>query len=477
MTHYDEHTLTAYVLGLTPKGTSREAIESHCAGCHGCREIVGRLESLYSEMRTELEAAPAGNTNESGDLVPVRPARGVRQSRWAGDIQPAGFPIGRRLMRYVYRHPVTSGTVAIVAGVLMFLTVQPLARNVGRAVAGPPAITRYNARGTEIEVCNADSARLWGIPVENGLVSELDESVLCATKTRVADLDRNGNIGVVTASSYAAGGKSILNSLRMYSESGSLLQSVSLGRKVSFRGGDYPFFFQLSPIAIVNVGENRPQEVIAVACNYRSPCGVYRISAKGEILGEYWHYGWVRGIRSATLRGMDHDVVILCGANEVFDKADSAFPCIVVLDPLKLTGLTQSTASPGFGFAPSAAELMYVKAELPRIPVDPGSSTGKEAFVRSPKVGQDSSLIFYCAYRTAERRPEVSFAFDNTMRLQAVFLDDNSRELLRGRYLSDRSPGAIDRFLEKATAGVSYWNGARWTREPSRVRTGPVDVP
>jgi len=469
MTHYDEHTLTLYVLGHESANAEREAITAHLAECRGCSEIAATLRLLHAEVDRELEAAPAEEADEPGELMRVPGERTLRLDHRPGDIVQAGAPIGSRVMRYAYRHPVTSGAGVLILGVILFFSVGSLVRMIGTHPVGRPSLVRYTAPGTEFEVCDNEARRLWAAPVRDGRSAQASEGELNARMTRIADLGGTGELDVISSASYTDAEKPVTNTLRVFNESGTLTRTIQLGRNVSFRGDEYPLYFQLGPLVVVSDGPNRPAEIIAMACNYRSPCGIYRISAKGEILGEYWHYGWVRGIAAASLAGIDHQVVILCGANEVADKADSAFPCIIVLDPHKISGVAEGTASRGFSFPPSGAELFYIKAELPRIAVDPDSSFGKESFSKSPLFGQDGSLIFDCSYRTLDHRPIVSFSFDSRMSIRAAFLTDNSRELMRLRYLPDHSAQALDRFLGEAVAGVSYWNGRAWSRTPEMV--------
>jgi len=476
MTHYDEHTLTSYVLGLEPPEASRAAIASHLGECRGCSDLVERLEDLYAGVQRELESSPPGGVDETAELMRIRGEGVSRLDPRGGDMQPAGAPIGRRVMRYIYRHPVASGAAVIVAGLLVVLSVQPLVEKMGAATAGRPTSFRYNATGTEIEVSNRNAVRLWGFPVAQDLIYRGEEVPLEALRTKIAQIGRNGTLEIVTASPFTEGNRTVLNTLRLFSETGSLLKDVQLGRRLTFQGGEYPLYFHLATVAILNMGKDRPPEIIATACNYRSPFGTYRLNAEGEILGEYWHCGWLSGVIPTRLEGIDHDVIVLCGANDVNDKADSGFACIAVLDPLKISGVTEGTGSRGFGFPPSRAELFYIKAVLPRIPMSPDSNLGRETFYMIPKVGNDGSLIFHCCYRNVDKTPLVSFSFNNRMLLQGAFLDDHSREVLRGKYLADHTAGAIDRFLEEAKAGVSYWDGADWVRNPTQVKH-PLTLP
>ena len=469
MTHYDEHTLTSYVLGLNPKVAARKEIALHLEVCYGCRDIVERLSALYEAADRELKTVPFEWGVESEELMQVPRESVTRRGLRPGDIEATGLPIGRRVMRYAYRHPVTAGAAGLAAVGLLVLSGLTVEQKLLSRKGGEPAAYEYNARGTGIEVFDRDRNHLWSIPVKDGIAARTNENEVFASWTGIADIEGNGRPDVITTTVFVDGSRSIANTMRVFDDQGILRFSLPLGRKVSFQGGDYQYYFGSGPFTTLKTAGNRPGEIIAVAVNYRSPCGIYRITPRGETLGEYWHYGWLRGMCVTTLAGMNHEVVVLSGVNEVNDKADSAFGAIAVLDPEKITGVTESTASPGFGFPPSAAELYYVRAELPRLPIDPDSSTGKDSFDRSAILGQDGSLTLYCSYRASDRRPRVSYTFDNHMTLQAVFLDDNSREVLKDRYLKDRSGAAFDRFLEQVRAGVSYWDGREWTRTPTGV--------
>ncbi|HUI64614.1 MAG TPA: hypothetical protein VL126_07225, partial [Bacteroidota bacterium] len=149
------------------------------------------------------------------------------------------------------------------------------------------------------------------------------------------------------------------------------------------------------------------------------------------------------------------------------------FAAIAVLDPAKIWGSTEASASRGFGFPVSTAELYYIKAELPRLPIPADSNRGKEAFL-SLKTAQDSSLVFLCSTRTATGRPDFAFTFDKTMHLSGVSLDDNARQLMFTRYLSDHGPQALDRFMRRLAQGISYWDGRKWRKDPTEVKQDSI---
>jgi len=474
MRHYDEHTLSSYVLGLKSVAAERQAIAAHLGECNGCREIAETLGAIYAEAQAEMETAPAESGDEPGELMRISGERGLRHARWSGDIEPAGAPIGRRVMRYVYRHPVVSGATGLAGIFLLVLSGHVIQQKLSSAAAGLPSAYNYNEQGTGIDIRDAKGAVLWTIPTNAAISARYGEANTSATWTQVVDLEGNGRPLVITSTAYIDGSRSVTNHLRVFDERGKSLFMVPLGRKISFRGDEYPQFFGSGPFATIRAEGGRPGEIIACSPNYRSPCGIYRVTDQGDVRGEYWHYGWLTGSCVTTLAGMDHEVVALSGINEVNDKADSAVGVIIVVDPGKINGLTESTASRGFGFQPSQAELYYIRAELPRLPVNPDSSVGKEAFARSGKVGQDGTMTFICNYRVVGGRPNVLYTFDNRMTLQGVFVDDNSRELLKGRYLRDHSSAAFQEFLDEARAGVSYWDGREWTRTPTGVNESLV---
>ena len=199
MTHYDEHTLTLYVLGHESVKAEREAIATHLAECRGCSEIAATLRLLHAEVGSELEAAPAEAGDEPGELMRIPGERTLRRSHRAGDIEPAGAPIGRRVMRYAYRHPVTSGAAVLVAGFLLFLSGQSLLERAGARKLGPPAMYRVDDKGTAIEICDHDEVGLWSFPVTDGRTVQVSEAELNARMTRIVDLDGNGGLNVVTS--------------------------------------------------------------------------------------------------------------------------------------------------------------------------------------------------------------------------------------------------------------------------------------
>jgi hypothetical protein len=473
MRHFDEHMLTLYVLGARSVASEKETIKRHLAKCRGCRGMVEELKLIYADVENEMPGKTAEEEGRNEALVRV--SRGIIQQPDALEVSASteDFRGGRRVMNFARRHPLAAGASLLSVALVVFFAARGVWLTFGPSNAGEPSFVRINQSKTSLDVFDADATRLWKLPVSDASHITSLEARWGTPWTQVTDLEGDGRKEVVTAAPFMEGGKEQINTVRIFDDEGSLRYAVKLGRQVDFRDRKYEMFYYAGGILTRRNAVTHRGEIIAGARNYRSPYVVTRLSAGGENLGEYWHFGWLGTMHTIALTGEKHEVIVLAGVNEVGDFADSTYPAIVVLDPEKIDGKTESSLSRGFGYQASNAEVFYIRVMPPRFPIPPDSSLGKEGFLQM-RIGQDSSMIFFCHSRTINGNPIISYTFDSQMRLRSVFLDDESRVLLQSRYLTDKSHGALDRFLKKAEEGVSYWDGHEWRKEPSRIIHSPA---
>jgi hypothetical protein len=121
------------------------------------------------------------------------------------------------------------------------------------------------------------------------------------------------------------------------------------------------------PLVIVQDSAGKGSEIIVTAFSGRSPTVIARLDANGNILGEYWHFGMLRGLFAFDLDGDGRKEVIASGTNDMNDvlgDPDVSQAVFVIIDPGKLIGRHESRATRGFGFSTSEAERAYIR--LPR---------------------------------------------------------------------------------------------------------------
>ena len=464
MQHPDEHTLALFALSGEQDSAEREAIASHIASCAGCRaqfeELLGINQSVAESLATR--AVPV-----------VRNVRGLATRRSvltrhfdATPARSARFPESRlvRFTRYVRRHPAGSASLMLMGALAVILTVNE-AQKKSMTV---PAEMRWNDQGTAIEIMDRKGMLLWDLPVHDIGDGTLSVERWGNSLTRIVDLDGDGRTEVVTGEPYSDGDSQSMNVVRSYDGRGTLLAQITIGHSIAFRGDTYPMFFSITGIVTIKRPGGPSMEVIAGASGNRSPYVVTRLDRSGAIVGEYWHYGWIPALTGASIEGEANKSLVLCGVNNVGDKSDSGFAAIAILDPSRITGLTESLASRGFGYVASEAELYYIKAEVPTLPFLGDSSVHVGNF-RKAKVAQDSSLVFIYQSGTASGLPSYTYTFDHSLHLLSVSFDNISRQVLQGKYLHDKSAAVLDRYRRTLEEGVRYWDGERWRREPTRV--------
>ena len=193
------------------------------------------------------------------------------------------------------------------------------------------------------------------------------------------------------------------------------------------------------------------------------------LTAKGSVLGEYWHFGWLWGVTAMHLAGVDHELVLLSGANDTEYRSNNIYPALVVLDPSRIKGSVESGCSRGFGFAPSDAELYYLRSGNVNPDLISGAVVESPTFGYAVKVGTDSSLVVSEGFTLPEGFPNVMYTFDKEMKLQDAWMPDKQRMELMKTFLVNKTAAGFDEFVTDMEQKVRYWDGSQWKGEPVKI--------
>jgi hypothetical protein len=210
-------------------------------------------------------------------------------------------------------------------------------------------------------------------------------------------------------------------------------------------------------------------EVVASAPHYRSPSVVARINGRGELLGEYWHFGHLycpQPVHSTAIAG---ELVVLMGSNDIADSTGHKFPVIAVLDPSRISGRSEATETRGFGFTASTAEVVYLR--LPRSDMDDATHAVVDVVKFIPGDGMHWSFIV-----TGNDNTPVScfeYVFDSAWRIESVLSTDTNARVRARLRQKGLVRGHIDQqYLNALKDSVEYWDGQRWNNEFSLVNAG-----
>ena len=130
------------------------------------------------------------------------------------------------------------------------------------------------------------------------------------------------------------------------------------GRTVATRGQAYPPPYRITEFLVAPIGPNRSLSVLVSSTHHRDfPNQVALLSPTGEMLGEYWHSGWISRMITADL---DHNGVdeIYLGGMSAARKAAT----LVAISPDHFGGASVEQGAPDFQLQnlPPARELARV---------------------------------------------------------------------------------------------------------------------
>jgi hypothetical protein len=240
--------------------------------------------------------------------------------------------------------------------------------------------------------------------------------------------------------------------------------ATPLGEDFIFNGK--PFAMNFSERGMVTddfVGKG-VKDVIVCVDHYDSPSVIYRLDGNGNVLGEYWHYGRISGLFSVDLRKDGRKQLVVCGINDVLQRA-----VLAVLEPARIIGKSEATATPGFGFAKSIAEDSYVAfppcdlwdlfdLPKPRVTRIVGEGERFEVFVEDAK----KSGIF-------------QYVFSSKMDLLNVMPVDDTKRNYEELKKEGKLHGKLDdSYLRELVRNIRYWDGVRWTPSNSSVLKPPT---
>ncbi len=442
MQHLAEHTIELYVLGAREVAPQVEAIRIHLLECAGCRASEERFRAIYVEMERVNEELQAG----SSGTVPAVVHRRVSMEPFFDPEHVSVEPLRRtnlyRLRMFSRQHPLVTAsggmvTLAALAGIVA------MALNV---LSPPPSpmFVHLNPEQSLIDVYGKDNTKLWSLPALALGRWEEENNSHRTSRVEVADLNGDGRGEVVTTAPLA-GTKSPQALVRAFDSRHSLLFEQEMGGPVEFRGARYAERMDAWPLVIVQDSSGKGAEIIVAASGGRSPSVISRLDAKGNILGEYWHFGTLHGLFAFDLDGNGRKEVIASGTNDINDvlgdpgKSQAVF---VVIDPLKLVGRNESRATRGFGFSTSDAERTYIR--LPRSDMEEALETSNG--VRMIQRTADSLLFVKVDNGSSTSPITFDYFFSNSLR----FISVKSNDVNANEHTRLRREGKIRSTLDEA---------------------------
>jgi hypothetical protein len=461
MTHPDEHTLELIAAGSKGLGELEFSVRRHLAECEHCRQMFIEIQEFYSDVEITFQKQSA----TSEDLSSTVPVRSVSSPRY-GSIKPrlqveekvSPYKLASRL---IIRHPVISsaGTIGFLAllGLLVASSLRTSVRDTN------PSYVRLNPQGSFIEVYNREDQLLWSKPS-----LDVNEAITFQnTHRQFAEiLNMTGDNRNEVALALKLGGDNdewSIGTIRLLDGHGQVLTKIHLGSQVSFGGKQYSDDYANQGIASVPATVAGQRLLVAAATNYRSPCVFSVIDSSQRVVGEYWHYGHLTSpLETPDVAGKGRSGVLLIGMNDAADSAGIRFPVLVAIDPQKIHGATESSASRGFGFANSAAEIAYLRFPLGDV-VQVLNERMAASLINTLSKDRINVLV-------SSKSVSLEFVFSSDLTPVEVKATEGYIQMHERLKKEGKIVSVLDRaYLAHIMEGIQFWDGKSWKNERNLV--------
>ncbi len=474
MVHIDEHTLELLALGDASTRKKEKQIRKHLAECSGCAAMYLEITRFYEDVREENESeTPALESLTRRSLVRKRDELEPYFAK--PDLEPVSYTevrvptVWRRINRFRHEHPVKTTLTMIAFTAALSIGAGFMSRVVGRIPS--PAYVHLNVAKGAMEVFSKNNRPLWSIPASGLNSIEYNIASLGSSYWQFCDLNSDGQNEIVTV--IPGLGASTTNSpvLHIFGPRGDLRLEAKINPGViSYSGVMYPQDFQPMNLALINSPRGRGKEFLVGITNGHSPYCEVKLDTQGRVLGEYWHFGNLIGMSPVTLADGKRYVALM-GENDVNDRTTGSYPVIVILDPSRLVGITESAVTPGFGFQLSLAEVYYVR--LPNC--DMNYALKAYMFVHDLTGETRSTLDFSLASSQSSvsrdgSTPSFDVSFSKGMRVLSYSASNVSVTLHAAMEKQGLVTGELDQtYLDRLKNEVRYWNGNEWVKTPTPI--------
>ena len=481
MTHIDEHTLELFVLGAKEVQRRRKAIGAHLKKCEGCRTLVRTMTEFYANADAHLKSQPQSKPlSDSRALIrsrtEIEPTYDPYYSTFK-TLVPARVPrtFLQHISSYAKQNPIKSvvGSFTLYVGLALILnfTLKTAFKDTN------PAYTLMNVPHTALEVYNKEDEMLWQLPQPDikDLIKRERESRI--RLTRVADINGDGRNEIITTlpiSSELNGGT---KTLRVYGLNKKILfQKQFINTKVHFMSNHYESDYFFEGVLVDNFSVDDKKEFFSGLDNGRSPWFLARFDATGNTIGRYWHFGQMVSQYEIELDSTKNKQILLCGVNQVREVEKDQFAVVEIVDPEKIVGDAEATATRGFGFNASDAEVFYVRFPESDMETALGLNPIAPVLVSS----ESESQIRIVVSRTSgdESMPGFEYIFSKDMNVQDVKYESQDVEIHSTLKKEEKISSTFDqKYLNNLKNAVRYWNGREWKKELTKVEHGIVNSP
>jgi hypothetical protein len=466
MKHIDHHTLELHILNSDSIKRRRRGIARHLAVCPHCRAIADELLLIYAEADKQVQTTKDVPAITNGIVSGWNEHILASRDHDPRPLVKVNRSFVQRFVWFSRSHPFVASTGILTSIVCLVFGATNLLRLV--TPTSNPAKVHYDTSEDILEVYDEKENLLWRKPSQGLMRIQEGERNMGSQFALVGDLDGNGRNEVITMLPIeSANSQPINNSIRIFDSNGDVIASRTFGDKVSFEGRDYQSGqFWEGGLALVRTPNSARREILASALHYRSPSVIARVSGRGELLGEYWHFGHLHCTQTIHLGNGTEAGVIFVGSNDVDGSSGGKLPVIAVLDPSKIIGSSEATATRGFGYPGSMAEVVYIR--IPMSDMDYALQAVVDIIRFMPGDGEHWSFIV--AGNDTTNGSSFEYVFGSDWRIESVLSTDSNNRSRARLIKKGLVHGQIDlRYLNALKDSVKYWDGQNWTNEFSLV--------
>jgi hypothetical protein len=264
----------------------------------------------------------------------------------------------------------------------------------------------------------------------------------------IRDLNRDGRNEVLFAPIYQDEMDS--GKIVYLDRKGGLIWDFETGTEVRVGEKSFPADFRIDGFDVIDLDEDGVFEILIIShAKEQYPTRVLILDQSPRTRGEYWHAGQ---LSDYVLRDFDRDgrpELLLSGQNNEYEK-----PCLVMLDPLRMTGGSPQGSDFRFADKGRGQELLY--ALLPLSPV--------EALAR-PGIGITRFDIMGAErIRASVNVDAVYYEFDFSLRPLTVELSHVFERLYQeafrgGRIRTPLDRPETDRIRRSLLDGILWYDG------------------
>ena len=463
--HYDEHTIELFLLGSEKVLSQHAEIEQHLKDCFSCREIAEELAQFHGMLNGSQPQLKEHVEIERANSLELRPE--YVRLRNSAPLIPVIRSIPSRFWRAAKQRPI----VTTCSGIAVLALVITLFRVTTSTGGSEPAYTRMNESQGTLEVYNQKDDKMWQLPSNFVKATKHVEETTSATFACVSDIYGNGHTEVITTLMLPSEDQTG-STLKVYDAertlTGQLLPQVL---SVNYKGAHYESPYVYESLAVETLADSKAKNILVAANNGRSPWFLLRLNAQLKPIGRYWHFGGIFGVRPIDFAGSGTKELLVWGVDQdgALEK-ESTRAFAAILDPTKIEGDKEASATKGFGIPTSEADAYYIRF--------PESDIQKLLGAR-PRVGlfsspRESNLRFVFTSETKDNQPQFDFFISRDFHV----LDVKPSSATIAMHAELRKKGKIKSTLEEDLKelgrSVQYWNGVSWSYEWTSVKAAPA---